>query len=307
VRSGNTAYGGGGMYNTASSPNLTNVIFISNTASYEGGGIYNHLSTPKLTKVTFNGNTANNGGGMINDVSSPGLTGVNFNGNRANDLGGGVYNNNSFPTLTNVTFSGNTATTGGGMCNYQSNPKLTNNTFSGNTATIGGGMVNADHSSPTLTNVTFSGNITYLSSSIHNFNYSNPIFTNVILWNSGIYEISNEEHSVPVVAFSDIRNCGSSGIDWRPVCGTDNGGNIEAYPNFVDADGFDNVAGTADDNLRLDYDSPAIDAGSNSAVPSSVTTDLDGNPRIVNGVVDMGAYEAFVNKIHLPLVLRNTP
>jgi len=37
--------------------------------------------------------------------------------------------------------------------------------------------------------------------------------------------------------------------------------------------------------------SPCIDSGSNTALPAGITTDLDGNSRIVNGVVDMGAYE----------------
>jgi hypothetical protein len=42
-------------------------------------------------------------------------------------------------------------------------------------------------------------------------------------------------------------------------------------------------------NLRLQPDSPCINAGDNSSVTG--TTDLDGNPRIVHGTVDIGAYE----------------
>lgn len=49
-------------------------------------------------------------------------------------------------------------------------------------------------------------------------------------------------------------------------------------------------------NFRLQSNSPAIDRGSNAAI-AGVTTDLAGNPRIVDGnrdgtaTVDLGAYE----------------
>ena len=53
----------------------------------------------------------------------------------------------------------------------------------------------------------------------------------------------------------------------------------------------------ADTDGRLSASSPAIDAGLNAFVPPDVVTDLDGNPRIVDGtndgmaIVDMGAFE----------------
>lgn len=59
----------------------------------------------------------------------------------------------------------------------------------------------------------------------------------------------------------------------------------------MDADGTDNTPGTLDDNLRLTFESPAVDAGNNDFLPAGLSPDLDGNPRINNGTVDMGAYE----------------
>ena len=42
-------------------------------------------------------------------------------------------------------------------------------------------------------------------------------------------------------------------------------------------------------NLRLQSNSPCINAGDNDFVTTA--TDLDGNPRVVSGTVDIGAYE----------------
>ncbi|MFN8473344.1 MAG: choice-of-anchor Q domain-containing protein [Anaerolineae bacterium] len=214
----------------------------------------------------------NSGGGMYN-TGSPTLTNIAFSGNSAYYYGGGMDNDGGSPTLTNVTFSRNRGDLGGGMGNSGGSPTLTNVTFSGNYAQeYGGGMYNASGNNVTLTNVTFSGNsVGFLGGGIANL--GNAAIHNTILWGDSSPEIYSPGSAT--VTYSIVQRA-------TVFPGT---GNLNVDPQFVDA---------ANGNLRLGLTSPAINAGNNSDIPSGVTTDLDGAPRIVYGVVDMGAYEAQV-------------
>jgi uncharacterized repeat protein (TIGR01451 family) len=116
---------------------------------------------------------------------------------------------------------------------------------------------------------------------------------NSIVWGnrtpSGRWE-QIKDHGTSLIAHSDIEGCGGSGADWDASLGTDLGGNLDANPLFVEPVEAADAPVTGGD-LRLRFGSPAIDAGDNSLVPTEVTTDLAGNPRITHGIVDMGAYE----------------
>lgn len=68
--------------------------------------------------------------------------------------------------------------------------------------------------------------------------------------------------------------------------------NLQDSPEFVNP---------ASDIFRLQTGSAMIDAGDNSYLPASITEDLDGNNRIVNALVDLGAYE------HDPSLDYNSP
>ena len=128
---------GGGMYNIAGSPTISNCTFIRNWA-WHGGGMHNSNSSPTLTNCTFSLNSGFRGGGMYNSNSShPNLTNCLFTHNsttippgviveRVSDSGGGMYNYHSNPTLANCTFSGNSSRYGGGIYNYDSHLIVTN-------------------------------------------------------------------------------------------------------------------------------------------------------------------------------------
>ncbi len=66
-------------------------------------------------------------------------------------------------------------------------------------------------------------------------------------------------------------------------------GNQSLDPKFFDVEGSD---------FHLSPDSPAIDAGDNSFVSEANATDLDGNPRVGNSLVDIGAYERETSSLH---------
>ena len=319
--SGGGLYCDGGYSNvTVCNPALTNITFSGNLAEYKGGAVYNYAyhggeSNPTFTNVIFSGNSASKGGAMYNDgdftgVSSPTLTNVIFRDNSAtyqggdpNNHGGAMYNNGhqgtSSPTLINVAFSGNSAKDdGGAMYNVgthgRANPTLINVTFSGNSAgDDGGAMYSSSYPIPDDINL-----------------------TNVILWSNTAGDDGDQMYNSYVsilIGYSDVQGgLLGSGMYYSNSTLADLGGNIDSDPRFV---------GAAFGNLRLFDTSPCIDAGDSDAVPSGITTDLDGNPRFVDfpppggtgsgtpPFVDMGAYEEPLEgyheyRVHLPVVLR---
>jgi hypothetical protein len=274
--------------------NNTDAHIIVNSTSvyqYAGGGMYNDSSSPVLSNVTIVGNTAGVGGGMINgELSSPILSNVTIAGNTADVLGGGMINGDlSSPVLSNVTIVGNTASGGGGMSNFFSSPILTNVTIAGNNAGIGGGMYN-NESSPMLTNVTIAGNNAGdLGGGMSNDPSSSLKIRNSIIWgnSSGIITGSGGG-GTPEVHYSIVQG------GW-PGAGSDN---LTANPRFVSPEPASSAPITTG-NYRLTINSPAINAGSSAyydptATPdlSATITDLDGAARIQKGEIDMGAYES---------------
>ena len=246
---------------------------IQSGGASDGGAIYCYYnSSPTVTNCTFSGNSAVDYGGAIfcRDSSSPTLNNCTFNSNDVNWEGGAVHcEKSSNPTLNNCTFSGNSADDGGAIsCWNSSSPTVSNCTFSGNSAGGDGGAIFCyDSSSPTLNNCILWGNSAVSSGNeIYIYDSGSSCTLNYCCVDNTGYGFGA---GVPTTTIDDSNNC------------------IHDDPQFVDGAGGD---------YHLKDTSPCIDAGDNSYVPAGVTTDLDGNQRIVDGgsgsaTVDMGAYE----------------
>ncbi|MGE7023410.1 InlB B-repeat-containing protein, partial [Solibacillus cecembensis] len=299
---------GGGMYNTGSNLTLTNVEFRGNEISavglIYGGGMYNGGSNLTLTDVEFSQNKASSnlgevkGGGMYNGGSNLTLTDVEFSGNEVSSSssypssGGGMYNSGSSLTLTDVEFSGNEVSSsypssGGGMYNYNSSPTLTNVIFSGNLSSSGGGMYNYDNSSPTLTNVTVSGNTTNGGNQAAIYNQSNgstPIIRNsIIVGNNGP---AFDGDGTPSIEHSLIGDDTTGKLyDGMGRKGDDD---YKVEDIFINP----NPALPAKVDYRLKEESPAIGKGFGYSELASITEDVEGNSRIQEETIDLGAYES---------------
>jgi hypothetical protein len=113
---------GGGIYCTGSSPTLTDLKIINNTATTWGGGIHcEYTSNPTITDVFIMENSTNDtasgqGGGLYCWYSAPKLTNVLI-ANNSSIKGGGVYlgQQGSWAKLTNVTITDNNSVYGGGI------------------------------------------------------------------------------------------------------------------------------------------------------------------------------------------------
>lgn len=268
---------GAGLYISGGGPRLKRCVFSGNWTSAEGGAIYATDSSLELISCTLWGNAAG---------SSPG---------EHRGAGGAVSVAKGSLGMVNCSLNGNFSSGSGGalVVGPGSDVSAVNCCFHANRAAVQAGAIYALDSQASLVNCTLA----------YNRQDANPWavvpegqgelhIANCILWNHG-QEIAGMEGSRVTVAYSDVRG------GWPGV------GNLDGDPQFVNPNGPDGLACTADDDLRLGWGSPCLDAGDTNAIPKDAT-DLDGdrnileplpldrggNPRVTGDAVDIGAYEA---------------
>jgi predicted outer membrane repeat protein len=258
---------------------ITNCIITENSAN-NGGGVYMFLASLDITNNIITNNDSDRGGGIyIENSEEAYIAGNLIHFNTA--LGGyytgaGIYcGPNSNPTIIDNDISFNTAEDGGGICccYAQSAPIITNNTFNENYAINRGGTIycHAD-AVPTIINNTSYKNYGDRCGGIYDHSGAILIINN-ILWNNTSSHYHAEYQGIGTLHYCDVK--AGTGEAWFGI-------------GCIDADPCLKSPLTGD--FHLTEDSPCINAGDNLA-PGLPETDFDGDPRIMNGRVDMGADE----------------
>ncbi len=300
----NASKRGGGIYTSfSSSLYLNETIITHNTVEQDGGGIYTNgnLATV-ITNCTINDNNAvDNGGAMFNaGASIIMLKDCRVIGNKGYN-GGGLYNNSSVEcVIVNTFLSSNEAEgDGGGMFNFRGLSTLTNCVISGNlSGGDGGGIYNGETYSK-LINCSVTGNAAFSDGGgIYNDSGTDPFITNCILWNNmagGVIStasstIYNRNNSNANISYSLLQNSGGSS-NWDTSLGTDHGENIDQDPLFTEEVDIQNLP-NATGNFNLLLFSPVINTGTlDTTKLDQPVKDAGGDPRLVHGRIDMGAFE----------------
>jgi parallel beta-helix repeat protein/predicted outer membrane repeat protein len=308
--------------------NLDNWIFTSNSATHDGGGLYLTSAHSIPNNCSFSGNSSGGNGGGLCGPSMPAIvSNCTFSGNIATGNGGGAYS----VALNNCPVIGNQASSGGGVYGSINNCVISDNIATNNGGGVFVfqlGMQGACNNSVVTNNVAGNGGGVYSTSRIVSSNcifsansaitngggvygailkncllsensalyggggYGATLYNCTVVGNSasntggGLYQMGTMANTI---VYYNTAPSGSNYYYFPPLpvtncCTTplpSGTGNITNAPIFINQ-----TAG----NYRLQTNSPCINVGNNSYVVTG-DVDLDGRPRIVGGMVDIGAYE----------------
>jgi hypothetical protein len=280
--------------NAETNDSVVDGFTIVNGRAKRGGAIYCHDSSPTISNCVISDNIASSCGGAIycqgsgGEICAPVISNNIITSNYAAGPGAGisVYYFNMRPILSNNLIAGNySEDRGGGVAIFAVDVpvELTNNTIVGKKAEIGGGISLEATSDVNIKNCIIWDNTASDSPDID-------------LRSFGSMCPSTLDIDYCVIAEKIVAN-----PDCNLVFGT---GNIAGDPLFVQAGYWDTTSMSqktddlfwVDGDYHLLADSPVIDRGNNSST-AGIGTDIDGHHRIVNGMVDIGAYEVNIKPL----------
>jgi hypothetical protein len=213
------------------------------------------------------------------------------------ELGAGIFVTESDPWFENIVLKNNVGTLGGGLTGIGSAWTLVNSAVYHNVDELfGSGIVQlASTFSVRMWNTTVAQNLSLSGSPAVGVIATEIEFANTIIYDNILAAgVSEEEDQPPIdfgavfsfgyIANSLIKGSGGSN-NWQFYNSDffieDFGGNLDENPEFNSIE---------DADFSLSVCSPAIDAGDGSWGGLALN-DLAGNPRVVNDLLDMGAFE----------------
>ncbi|MBA4408248.1 MAG: hypothetical protein C0397_02350 [Odoribacter sp.] len=264
---------------------------ISNCSSLkDGGGLFTRASFKAYylsNNIISNCSASNNGGGIFNSVAGWLIFNCTVNNCIAKNMGGGIYSLVQYPIQNCMLNNCETIFSSGGSI-YANSPVSNCIITNGS----GGGIVSISPGR-TVTNCTVS------NCSSFGISATNGIITNCATINCDGINSSREEIFCALISTSQLQNS----IDGRKLV-------VGINDIYIKPTGFIGIA-TSDTqkaellsaNWRLKEGSPFINYGYRGKLEAGIlsATDLDGKPRVLYGVIDIGAYEYQVPTIILPI------
>ncbi|TVZ57254.1 hypothetical protein OD91_2572 [Lutibacter sp. Hel_I_33_5] len=240
-----------------------------------GGGLYIDESSPTISNCIITNNKSKNGAAIYTRLENPVFKSCTISFNHALPNGNAVVYTNANDTFINCKFIGNSSNyaSGGAILKSSNDSKAINCFFDDNTGYTAGVILRGGGSFD-FTNCTFTNNRSLNNVGTVAFG-SGLTFVNSILWgNIGGSKING------TISYSILQDDTEDGTVTFPSGVTDGGHNLDRNPNLVE--GY----------KELPCISPSINSGNNAAPNlSGITTDIDGNPRIYEGTVDIGVFE----------------
>jgi low affinity Fe/Cu permease len=254
---------GGGVWCENSSGQVSNCVIICNSCYWYGAGVYSGtVNDCQIINNTNQNGSLGGGGGAAYST----LLNSTINGNYLGYGGAGAFS----CALSNCVIAGNTC---GGVYNCVLNSCIINNNTNNNPGGDGGGALQS-----TLNNCLLTGNVAANGGGAYGGTLNNSTLVDNIAGSGGGAAGSTLNNCI--IYYNSSPSSGTFNYCCTVPLPSGGFGNITNIPAFVNL-----VVG----NFHLQSNSPCINAGNNAYVTTAY--DLDGNPRIVGGTVDIGAYE----------------